>query len=173
VLAIEGVSNSNLAEASHCERNPDSSLNHPENVTASPTQNRAINRLFIVIVVLSSTFGNFFLAVGMNRMPGFRSVSLGIYILRFATNWQIVAGVALLTLWMAAELTMFSWADLSYVLPVTASAYIFNELISKFLLNEQISPARWAGAVLIAGGSMMASFTPVQTAPHGKDEPAR
>ncbi len=126
-----------------------------------------VNRIFIAVAVLSSTFGNYFLAAGMERMPDFGAVSFAAYTLKFFTDWQIFLGVALLAIWMTSQLTMFSWADLSYVLPVTATGYVLTALLGEFLLHEHISTARWAGVVLIAIGSMLASFTPIQTVPHG------
>jgi bacterial/archaeal transporter family protein len=135
----------------------------------SPARIR-INRIFVVLVVLSNTFGNFALAQGMGLMPAFGSVSLVQYILLMATNWHLIVGVALLGAWMVAQLTMLTWADLSYVLPVTASGYILTAFLGKFFLHEHISAGRWLGVVLIAIGSMLASMTPIQTVPHGHHE---
>jgi hypothetical protein len=42
---------------------------------------------------------------------------------------------------------MFTWADLSYVPPMTASAYAFTAILGKFFLGEQISAERWAGTL--------------------------
>lgn len=125
-----------------------------------------VNRFFIVLIVLSNTVGNFLLSVGMTAMPNLGTVSVFAYIQRFATNWHIVTGIILLMLWMVAQLTMLTWADLSYVLPVTASGYILTALLGDFALHEHISPGRWFGILLIAVGSMLASMTPTQTVPY-------
>src|SRR6059058_5084614 len=64
----------------------------------------------------------------------------------------VAAGVVLLILWQLSRMALLSWADLSYVLPVTSIGYVIVALIGKLLLNEAISPQRWAGILLIMAG---------------------
>lgn len=87
------------------------------------------------------------------------------------TNWYVVGGTVLLIVWMIAQLSMFTWADLTYVLPVTASAYILTALLSKYFLGERISIARWIGIVIISFGVVLVSETPEDTKHH--KEPLR
>jgi drug/metabolite transporter (DMT)-like permease len=71
-------------------------------------------------------------------------------------------------------MTLLSWADLSYVLPVTSIGYVLVALSGKFLLNEQIAPKRWAGILLVMGGVAMVSFgTTPQTEAHAADSKAK
>lgn len=123
------------------------------------------NRIFIVLIVLSNTVGNLLLAIGMKHMPAFQAVSPQGYFLTLLESYWILGGVALLIVWMVAQLSMFTWADLTYVLPVTASAYVITAILSKFFLNDQISIERWAGIVLISVGVMFVSETPERTKP--------
>lgn len=104
-------------------------------------------------------------------MPDFLGTSLISYLFALISNPWILGGTALLTVWMVSQLSMFTWADLSYVLPVTASGYIVTAILGKWLLNEQVSSMRWVGTVLITCGSMLVSRTPVRTKPHpiGRD----
>ena len=37
---------------------------------------------------------------------------------------QVALGMVLLILWLLTRMTLFSWADLSFVVPVTAVGYI-------------------------------------------------
>lgn len=127
-----------------------------------------LNRVFIVLVILSNTFGNFLLAEGMNQMPDFFRSSFLSYAASIVTNPYFLGGVALLIVWMVAQLTMFTWADLSYVLPVTASGYMVTALLSKYLLYEYISVGRWTGILLITAGSMLVYTTPPRTIAHQK-----
>src|SRR5690242_14065081 len=71
-----------------------------------------INRIFVVLVVFSNTFGNFLLAKGMNQMPDFMITPFLSYVASISTNLYIIGGVALLVAWMIAQLSMFTWADL-------------------------------------------------------------
>lgn len=121
---------------------------------------RLKNRIFIALVVISNTIGTVLLGHGMSQMPDFAPDGALRYIASFLTNPWIVFGVVLLMVWMAAQLSMFTWADLSYVLPVTASYYILTALLSRFLLGERISATRWAGIVVISLGVMLVAETP-------------
>lgn len=127
------------------------------------------NRLFIVLIVITNTIGTLLLGVGMERMPDFHATSLLSYLTALLTSWYVVGGTALLIVWMIAQLSMFTWADLTYVLPVTASAYILTAVLSKFFLGERISIARWIGVVIISFGVLLVAETPPDT----KHEPER
>jgi drug/metabolite transporter (DMT)-like permease len=64
---------------------------------------------------------------------------------------------------MLTDLALLSRADLSFVLPVTASAYVLVAIAGHFLLSEHISWQRWLGIVLITGGVILAEETPART----------
>ena len=113
------------------------------------------------VVVLTNAFGDYFLKRGMSVAPEIRA-PLG-YIAAIFQPW-VAAGVALLILWQLSRMTLLSWADLSYVLPVTSIGYVLVALLGRVLLNEQITPVRWAGIVLImAGVGLVSGATPPQT----------
>jgi len=48
-----------------------------------------------------------------------------------------------------------SWADLSFVLPVTSLGYAASAFLGRFFLNEQIAPQRWGGILLIVAGTIL------------------
>jgi uncharacterized membrane protein len=105
-------------------------------------------------------------------MPDFMATPFLSYVASISTNLYIIGGVALLVAWMIAQLSMFTWADLSYVLPVTASGYVLTAFLGKFLLGEHVSAGRWIGVLLITIGSMLVSMTPLRTKARGQ-EPLR
>lgn len=106
----------------------------------------------------------------MQRMPDFKGISVLSYTGDLLTNWYVVGGTILLIIWMVAQLSMFTWADLSYVLPVTASSYILTALLSKYFLGEQVSVARWIGIVIISSGVVLVSETPEDTKHHKEEQ---
>lgn len=113
------------------------------------------------VVILSNVSGNFFLKLGL---PGDLPTPLS-YITALFAPWAAL-GVALLILWMTSRMALLSWADLSYVLPVTSVGYVLVALSGSVLLHEQISLRRWAGILLIMAGVSLVSFgTPPQTEP--------
>jgi len=104
------------------------------------------------VVVLSNVFGNFFLKKGMPaELPTPWS-----YITVLFQPW-VALGVVLLILWMMSRMTLLSWADLSYVLPVTAIGYVLVALLGRIFLQEQIHLKRWAGIALIVAGVALVS----------------
>jgi len=120
------------------------------------------NRIFIALVVFSNSVGNLLMGFAMERMPDFSRTPFLSYVLFVCTNIWLLLGVVLMIVYMIAQLSMFSWADLSYVLPVTASTYIFSALLSRFFLHETVSTVRWLGIALISFGVIFVAETPVR-----------
>lgn len=107
-------------------------------------------RLFAAIVVLTNVAGNSALTKGMRQIgdPGNSPLAL---IAALFHPW-VALGVALLIAWTASHMALLSWADLSYVLPVTSIAYVLTAFAGKWFLGESISLKRWAGIVLVTAG---------------------
>ncbi|HEY9142051.1 MAG TPA: EamA family transporter [Bryobacteraceae bacterium] len=100
-----------------------------------------------LIVVLTQVFGNFFLKRGMPAELG----SPLAYITVLFRPW-VTVGVTLLVVWLLSRMTLLSWADLSYVLPVTSLGYVLVAFVGRWLLDERITRQRWAGILLIVAG---------------------
>ena len=115
------------------------------------------------VVVLSNVFGNFFMKRGM---PSQLSGPLS-YIAVLFQPW-VSLGVLLLIVWLLSRMTLLSWADLSYVLPVTSIGYVLVALAGRVLLQEQITTQRWAGILLIMAGVALVSRGAPQTHPAPK-----
>lgn len=122
--------------------------------------------LFLTIAVLANSIGNLLLAIAMERMPGFSQVSLGSYIRALIGNPFMLPGAALNAVYSLVQLWLFSWADLSFVVPCIASSYIVSTLLAEFVLGEQVLRARWIGDLLICVGVILVAKTPVATKPH-------
>lgn len=104
--------------------------------------------LFAAFVVLSNAFGNLFLSLGM-RASGDANLVLAL------AQPYAVLGILLLISWMLTRMAMLSWADLTYVLPVTAAGYVVSALLGQVFQNETIAGQRWAGIALIALGVIL------------------
>lgn len=112
------------------------------------------NHVFVSLAVIANTLGNFLLSVGMRSMDFKPWASPLQYIRIFANPW-IDAGVVLLLIWFAAQLSLLSWADLSYVLPITAASYVLTAVLGKVFLHEFISISRWFGILAISMGVLL------------------
>ncbi len=115
-------------------------------------------RTLTLVVVFSQALGNFALAWGMKHLPAQFSFT-PLSVLKVLFEPWVAAGILLLMLWMLSRMALLSWADLSYVLPVTAGGYILSTLMGKWFLAEQISGARWAGTLLIVAGIVLVGLT--------------
>jgi drug/metabolite transporter (DMT)-like permease len=107
--------------------------------------------LVLVVVALASAFGDTALAVGMKQLGPVSLAHPDALLLALRTPW-VMGGILLLLIWTGCYLTALSWADLSFVLPATSFAYVAVAFLSRFLLHERISPARWLGIALITAG---------------------
>jgi drug/metabolite transporter (DMT)-like permease len=56
-------------------------------------------------------------------------------------------------------MTLLSWADLSYVLPVTSIGYALSALAGRLFLHETVTPSRWAGILAIVVGVALVART--------------
>jgi uncharacterized membrane protein len=127
------------------------------------------NRIWIALVVLTNSLGNVSLGIGMKHMPEFQTASILNYLMSLVTNPWVVTGTALLMIWMIVQLSMFTWADLTYVLPVTAGIYILTAILSKFFLDEHVSTCRWAGVVVISCAVLLVA----ENSPRAQKKPGR
>ena len=122
-------------------------------VKGSPTHELK-NQAFVWLAVIANTFGNFMLSIGMHTIQFKPSAPPLEYLRVFANPW-IDAGVVLLLVWFAAQLSLLSWADLSYVLPITAASYVLTAVFGKVFLHEFISLSRWFGILAISMGVLL------------------
>ena len=112
----------------------------------------------LTIAILANAFGNLFLTLGMRQVPAAGTDAgswLGHTAAHVVSNPWMIAGVVLLIVFLAAYLTALSWADLSFVLPATAPAYILSAILAQQFLNENIPPLRWGGTMLIVLGTCL------------------
>ena len=115
-------------------------------------------RLYTIVVILSNALGNFSLSLGIRRVGRLITLSPLAYIEALFDPW-VALGVGLLILWLLSQMTLLSWADLSYVLPVTSIGYVLAALAGKWFLAEEITAGRWAGILFIMAGVVLVGRT--------------
>jgi len=120
---------------------------------------RAKTWVCATVVVLSSVLGNFFMKRGMPA-----ALDTPLAYITVLLRPQVALGVALLILWMLSRMALLSWADLSYVVPVTAIGYVLVALMGRVFLDERVTAGNWLGIGLIVAGVSMVSLGAPQTA---------
>lgn len=118
--------------------------------------------ILVLVVIVTNVLGNVSLSHGMHQVGRIVSASPLDYIKAFANPWTLL-GICVLVVWMLTDLALLSRADLSFVLPVTASAYVLVAIGGHFILHDHISLARWSGVALITFGVILAEETPERT----------
>jgi drug/metabolite transporter (DMT)-like permease len=116
------------------------------------------------MVVGCNAGGNYFLSLGMRTVGETVSFSPWAYLRAMANAW-VMLGIVLLIAWLVSQLSLLSWADLTFVLPITASSYVLAAILGAVWLGEHVSLSRWAGILLIFGGVLLVSRTRPRTAP--------
>lgn len=120
----------------------------------------------LFFAILCQTLGDVCLTKGMkaigevNTLNPVELLNIGVQVF---TNPFIWLGIGLLTIFYFLYLAALSWADLSYVLPVTAFGYTLNAVMAKWLLHEHVSLARWIGTLVICIGVAVVSRTEQKT----------
>ena len=119
-------------------------------------------QILVLVVIATNVLGNVSLSHGMHQVGRIVSASPLDYLRAFANPWTIL-GICVLVVWMLSDLALLSRADLSFVLPVTASAYVLVAIGGHFILHDHISWERWTGISLITLGAILAEETPERT----------
>lgn len=114
------------------------------------------------VVIATNVIGNYALSRGLREVGGIESWSPLPYIRAFANVW-VALGVFFMLTWLISRLMLLSWADLSYVLPVTAFAYVLSAVAGAIYLNEHVSVLHWAGICVITVGTALVAITYPET----------
>ena len=137
-------------------------LSEPKPMNTPGRNGNRKTQILVLLVVISNVLGNVCLSHGMHEVGRIVSASPVDYLRAFGNPWNIL-GICVLVIWMLSDLALLSRADLSFVLPVTASSYVLVALLGHFLLYDRISWERWSGIALITLGVILAEETPTRT----------
>lgn len=132
----------------------------------SPNTHQTKTYVLLFLLVLLGSVGNTILSKGMKDagdldIAHFTSLLSGAA--RVLASGTIWLGIAMMLGFMVCHMLVLSWADYSFVMPFSAIAYALVPLFGHFLLNEQVSPARWIGIALIVLGVVLINRTPHRT----------
>lgn len=117
--------------------------------------------LLIGIIVAATSVGEVLQAKGMRshgEIRDFRPGALGRALSLLARNWIIGASVVAMAVSFFAYLGLLTVAELSFAVPVTAVTYVLETVLAKYVLRENVSWLRWAGASLVICGVALVSL---------------
>ncbi len=117
--------------------------------------------LVLIAAVIGGT-GHVMLSKGMKTIGDLTeapSSMLGGMVVRALGSPWLLLGVGLQATFFVMYLTLLSRASVSRVLPLTAIDYVVVALLAQLFLAEVVTPARWAGILLITAGVFLVSRT--------------
>ena len=117
--------------------------------------------LLLCSLIAFSSLGELLSAKGMQEVGdvSLRPRALLGALGRMLRNRRLFGGVACLAVSFFSFLSLLSYADLSFVVPLTAVSYLTNTLGARFFLGERISRERWLGTLLVTCGVALVSLS--------------
>lgn len=118
--------------------------------------------LLMTVAVIAVTLGDIWMSQTMRGLGEVRIASLSdvlsvaARVLSIPKFWLAVSCMATFFFIWTSILT---YADLTFVLPLTALTYVLNALLAPWMLNEVVTPTRWLGVLLIAAGVALVALS--------------
>ncbi len=114
-------------------------------------------RILIAMTVAagSAAIGQILVRRGMQQvgsLENYAPMALLVYFGHTVSNWYVILGTVLNTVFYILFLAALSWTDVTVALPMTAIEYGFAAFLAVIFLKEQVSPLRWAGIMLVIIG---------------------
>ena len=117
--------------------------------------------LLIALIVIPGTIADLLNTMGMKRngeVYDFRPFAIFRLIAALARNPYVAVGVPAMAVSFFALMALLSTAKLSFAVPATASSYVLETALAKYILREHIGWRRWAGASLVGCGVILVAF---------------
>lgn len=114
--------------------------------------------VLVAIVAISNTVGDLLNTAGMKRIGAVEDLgarSLLQLVGNVIRSPFVIGGVAALTVGFIAVISLLSIATVSFAIPATASSYLIETLLAKYILKEDVRWRRWAAASLVVIGVVL------------------
>jgi drug/metabolite transporter (DMT)-like permease len=111
--------------------------------------------LLVALVVIPGTIGDVLNSAGMKHqgeLDDWSPRALLRFLAKLTHNWYILVGMPAMALSFFALMALLSTTSLAFAVPATASSFIIETFMAKYLLKEKVDWHRWVGATLVAIG---------------------
>lgn len=105
----------------------------------------------MILAVLAVSLGETLLSKGMKQSNALTG-GVWAHVRGILGNGHVIGGTLLMMTFFGLYMLALRWADLSFVLPLTAFSYLLGALLARFYLHEHVTPTRWLGALIITVG---------------------
>jgi drug/metabolite transporter (DMT)-like permease len=96
---------------------------------------------------------------GMGSLETYAPLALVAYFAGALSNPYVIAGTALNAVFYFLLLTTLSWTGVTVALPLSALEYGFAAMLAVTFLQEQVTPLRWVGIMLVVFGIILISMS--------------
>jgi len=119
----------------------------------------------VFALVICANIGDLTLKRGMTEIGAVNlsPAGLGHSLWLTMTNVKIWTGIFFLVGFMGSYMTVLSWADYSYVMPVGAFGYAMLTFFAVIFLHEHVSTRRWIGVLVVCFGVLLVGLTKPRT----------
>ena len=117
--------------------------------------------ILLALIVGPGTVGDLLTTAGMKQhgeVNDFSARGMARLLWHLSRNPYIIIGIVAMAISFFALMDLLSIAKLSFAVPATASSYLVETALAKYLLKEEVGWKRWAGASLVAIGVMLISL---------------
>ncbi len=130
-----------------------------------PAKVRAKTFILLAFMIVIGPLGNVFLRVGMRDLGPLHWTSTSVVATAAGAlgSWAVWAGILSRILFLVAYMLVLSWADYSFVTPVSSVSYAVVVLMGALMLGEVVPLQRWAGVGLICLGVALVGSTSPST----------
>ena len=111
--------------------------------------------ILVAIIAICNTIGDVLNTAGMKRQGEVEDLRPRTFLRMIAgivRNPLVLGGLGALAVSFFALLSLLSISSVSFAIPATASSYLLETVLSKYVLKEDVRWRRWAAAILVAGG---------------------
>lgn len=114
--------------------------------------------ILVAIIALSNTVGDLLNTAGMKRIGAVEDLGFGSFAqlsLAVLRSPMVLGGIAALAVGFFAVMSLLSIATVSFAIPATASSYLVETLLAKYILKEDVRWRRWAASAFVVVGVVL------------------
>jgi drug/metabolite transporter (DMT)-like permease len=122
--------------------------------------------VLLALMVVAGATGDVLLSMGVKQigeLQHWTPEGVATFLGNVFTNVTVWLGIACLIGYFVSYMLVLSWADFSFVLPASALTYVLVPVLARIVLNESVTPLRWAGVACIFFGVVLVGITPPST----------
>jgi bacterial/archaeal transporter family protein len=116
--------------------------------------------ILVAVISICTALGDVLNTAGMKRQVGVLGASRGsahYVVLGIFRNRLVLCGLAMMAISFFAFVSLLSISNVSFAVPATASSYVLEATLAKWVLKESVTWHRWAAASLVCCGVALLS----------------